>query len=356
MSDSTNFSAKDIVNVLKTKALEGAFFVRSGLYFVESYPLVYLDQWIQHRKFQKPQEGLSEKDLFEEVKQLIQQDVENINSGVYGLSAVRIENPVTHIKNLFRVYKDSILVSKKKKEKKSKVFSEAAKKKISELPSYYQRNFHFQTDGYLSEESAEIYDHQVDILFRGTSDAMRRLILKPMVQSLGSDRRLQILEVGCGTGISTFPLAQTFKKSRIKAVDLSEDYISFCLKEQKNLKNVSFATGAGENLTGVKDESQDAWCSTYMFHELPKDVRIDVLKEAMRVLKPGGFVFIVDSIQFHDRPDLKAIIDIFPKNFHEPFYKNYAQTPLEGLLKGVGFKGIQTNRGFVTKVCWAQKI
>lgn len=352
----SNFLQKSLIDTVKSKALEGAFFARAGLYFIESYPLIYLDQWIQNGKIQKPDGGLSEKELFEEVKNLIQQDVENINSGIYGLSAVRIENPVTHIKNLYRVYRDSVLVSQKKKEKKSKVFSDEAKQKVNSLPEYYRRNFHFQTDGYLSEESAEIYDHQVDILFRGTSDAMRRLILKPMVENLGSERRLQILEVGCGTGISTFPIANTFKKSRVKAVDLSEDYIAFCNREHSHLKSVSFAVAAGENLDSIKSESQDAWCSTYMFHELPKDVRLEVIKEALRVLKPGGFIFIADSIQLHDRPDLKAIIDIFPKNFHEPFYKNYSQTPLEGLLAECGFQNIQSTSGFVTKVCWGQKI
>ncbi len=346
---------KSVLETLKSKALEGAFFARAGLYFAESYPLIYLDQWIQYGKLQKAPEGLSEKELFEEVKNLIQSDVENINSGVYGLSAIRIENPLTHIKNLFRVYKDSILVSQKKKEKKSKVFSTSAQEKVEGLPAYYKRNFHFQTDGYLSQESAEIYDHQVDILFRGTADAMRRLILKPMVECLGSERRLQILEVGCGTGISTFPIANTFKKSRVKALDLSEDYISFCTKEYRNLKTVSFASGQGENLEFLKAESQDAWCSTYMFHELPKEVRIDVIKEAYRVLKPGGFIFIVDSIQHHDRPDFKPIMDIFPKNFHEPFYKNYVQTPLEDLVKDVGFQNVKSKTGFVSKVCWAQK-
>ncbi len=352
----SNFLQKSLIDTVKAKALEGAFFARSGLYVIESYPLLYLDQWIQNGKFKKPDGGLSEKDLFEEVKGLIQQDVENINSGVYGLSAVRIENPLTHIKNLYRVYRDSVLVSKKKKEKKSKVFSEGAKQKIESLPDYYRRNFHFQTDGYLSEESAEIYDHQVDILFRGTSDAMRRLILKPMVENLGSERRLQILEVGCGTGISTFPVANTFKKSRIKAIDLSEDYINYCNKEHQNLKSVSFVTGSGEDLSSTKSESQDAWCSTYMFHELPKDIRVKVISEAMRVLKPGGFIFIADSIQFHDRPDLKEIIDFFPKNFHEPYYKNYALTPLEDLLKDCGFQNVTSKSGFVTKVCWGQKI
>ena len=36
-------------------------------------------------------------------------------------------------------------------------------------PKYYLRNFHHQTDGYLSDFSASIYDLQVEILFNGSA-------------------------------------------------------------------------------------------------------------------------------------------------------------------------------------------
>ena len=39
-------------------------------------------------------------------------------------------------------------------------------------PDYYLQNFHHQTDGYLSDHSASLYDLQVEILFNGTADPM----------------------------------------------------------------------------------------------------------------------------------------------------------------------------------------
>jgi hypothetical protein len=38
------------------------------------------------------------------------------------------------------------------------------------FPEYYLQNFHHQTDGYLSDTSASLYDLQVEILFNGTAD------------------------------------------------------------------------------------------------------------------------------------------------------------------------------------------
>ena len=72
-------------------------------------------------------------------------------------------------------------------------------------PDYYLQNFHHQTDGYLSDHSAELYDLQVDILFNGAADAMRRRILPGLKQGLQrfsdrSESSLRILDVATGTG------------------------------------------------------------------------------------------------------------------------------------------------------------
>ena len=36
------------------------------------------------------------------------------------------------------------------------------------LPDYYRQNFHFQSDGWLSERSTALYDTQVEVLFTGS--------------------------------------------------------------------------------------------------------------------------------------------------------------------------------------------
>ena len=41
-------------------------------------------------------------------------------------------------------------------------------------PSYYQNNFHFQTDGWFSSRSADTYDVATETLFLGRQDAMQR--------------------------------------------------------------------------------------------------------------------------------------------------------------------------------------
>src|SRR5438445_587283 len=72
-------------------------------------------------------------------------------------------------------------------------------------PRYYARNFHYQSEGYLGQTSAALYDLQVELLFGGTADAMRRRILPPVVRfararNASAAHPLRILDVACGTG------------------------------------------------------------------------------------------------------------------------------------------------------------
>jgi hypothetical protein len=50
----------------------------------------------------------------------------------------------------------------------------------AKLPDYFLQNFHYQTDGYLTEHSAKLYDTQVEVLFSGSANAMRRQCLVPL--------------------------------------------------------------------------------------------------------------------------------------------------------------------------------
>jgi SAM-dependent methyltransferase len=50
--------------------------------------------------------------------------------------------------------------------------------------------------------------------------------------------------------------------------------------------------------------------SVYLFHELPEEVRSEVVKEWYRVLKPGGKIFFVDSAQAGEVP-YDRVLEVF---------------------------------------------
>ncbi|RYZ69835.1 MAG: hypothetical protein EOP05_14215 [Proteobacteria bacterium] len=69
----------------------------------------------------------------------------------------------------------------------------------------------------------------------------------------------------------------------------------------------------------------------------------------MRVLKAGGFHGVLDSLQKGDEKDFDVALEMFPKEFHEPFYKNYIENPMEKLIEGEGMPVQNVNIGFFSK-------
>ena len=50
------------------------------------------------------------------------------------------------------------------------------------------------------------------------------------------------------------------------------------------------------------------------------------------MLKPGGTLIFVDSLQTGDEPDYDALLDYFPFAFHEPYYASYLAEDLDRLF------------------------
>ena len=68
-------------------------------------------------------------------------------------------------------------VSKRRDEKAGQELLEKFAPDPERYPAYYLQNFHYQTDGWLSADSARLYDFQVETLFLGSADTMRRQVL-----------------------------------------------------------------------------------------------------------------------------------------------------------------------------------
>lgn len=229
------------------------------------------------------------------------------------------------------------------------------------LPSYYVQNFHHQTNGYLSDESANLYDLQVELLFNGTADPMRRRILAPLKEGLKafSDvpaNQIKILDVACGTGRTLRNIRGMLPKASLYGVDLSAAYLR---KANQLLSQVpgtlpQLAQANGEELPYL-DNYFHAVTSVFLFHELPAQARQNVINEAFRVVKPGGTFIICDSIQMTDSPELAIAMENFPEIFHEPYYRHYTTDDLTKRLTDAGFTEVSEQVHFMSKYLIAKK-
>jgi len=226
-------------------------------------------------------------------------------------------------------------------------------------PTYYARNFHYQTDGYLGHTSAELYDLQVELIFGGTADVMRRRLVPPVVrfaraQGYGTARPMKLLDVACGTGHLLRFLGKALPDARLYGLDLSPQYIARARETLPREMEVSLVCDDAEKMPFV-DGHFDAATNLYLLHEVPRDVRARVLGEMFRVVRPGGLAVVADSLQLHDAPELSRELRAFPERFHEPYYEEYAAQDLTALVAAAGFTVRETTLAFLTKIVVAEK-
>jgi ubiquinone/menaquinone biosynthesis C-methylase UbiE len=293
--------------------------------------------------------------LKSEMLKLLKEDAHNIRLGVYPPSVLAPERPGKHLLRVPKLLLDGISIYRRRLLGKTTEFGKPGKEFLDELPRYYRRNFHFQTDGYLSPRSAELYEHQVELLFGGSADAMRRLVIAELRKKFGSTdgKGLRFLEIGAGTGRSTRFVHLAFPRAKIVATDLSDPYLKEAQKKLAKFNRIDFVQADGTFLP-FQSESFDAVYSVFLYHELPLSAREEILKESKRVLKPGGVFSLVDSLQTGDMEALDQILEDFPKSFHEPFYRDYVAHPMEELVESSGFSKVKSRLGFVSKVVTAE--
>ncbi|MGE3873106.1 MAG: class I SAM-dependent methyltransferase [Parvibaculaceae bacterium] len=291
--------------------------------------------------------------IFEQMGMLFARDLANVGSGHYPMPRDRDGDLRSLIDTSRRFFADLPRAADRKAQGQgAEIYSAELAEKF---PAYFLQNFHFQTGGYLTEESAKLYDMQVEVLFSGTANAMRRQCLVPIANFLRhkDQRRMALLDVACGTGRFLRFVGQAFPRLAVTGSDLSEAYLEEARAHVRPYK-ARFQAAEAEALP-FPDASFDIVTSIYLFHEVPPPVRRDIAREFARVLKPGGLLVFMDSLQPGDMPQVDAMLEAFPTNFHEPYYPSYLREDLKKIFGGAGFERIETEPVFLSKLVTARK-
>lgn len=294
------------------------------------------------------------KALFARRKALHVRDLENVEAGLYPRELL-FDLPVRQFLRSFpRLVADTPRVVRRMR---AGDFRDIPAVDHDRFPAYYRRTFHWQTDGYFSAHSAEVYELGVEMLFAGTADVMRRQVIPPItrfVREHGPASSLRLLDVACGTGRTLHQIARTHPTMRLWGVDLSPAYVRAARKRLEHVSELTLAVENGERLP-FADGTFDIATSVYLFHELPARVRRNVVRELHRVVRPGGLVVIEDSAQLADSAEIASALREFPRDFHEPFYANYLEDDLVPVFRDAGFAVDTVEPHLVAKVLVAQR-
>jgi ubiquinone/menaquinone biosynthesis C-methylase UbiE len=223
-----------------------------------------------------------------------------------------------------------------------------------EYPHYYRRTFHWQTDGWFSERSAELYELEVEAVFLGLGDVMRRMALPPVLEALRARSAPRMLDVGCGTGLFLEHVLRSEPRASVWGLDLSPHYLARARRLLGEGRRVSLALENAERLP-FRDAWLDVASCIFVFHELPPEARRACARELHRVLASGGRLVLCDAAQLSDSPELQPFLDGFPRLYHEPYFKSYARDDLAELLRDVGFEIESSEPAFLSKVVVARR-
>jgi ubiquinone/menaquinone biosynthesis C-methylase UbiE len=287
--------------------------------------------------------------IYADMARLLAQDLANVEAGIYPMPADH-DGSLQTLLNRSRLFFDDLPEVHRRRENSGRreVRNEETRGK---RPSYYLQNFHFQSGGWMTDESARRYDTQVEVLFKGTANATRRQALPPLHEVFtGRDqRRLRILDVACGTGRFLDFCKQAWPRLPALGLDMSEAYIAEAQRHLRRWRWINLIVANGEAMP-VPNESQDAVTSIFMLHELPPKVRRNVFRELARVLKPGGRLVVVDSLQLGDAPDYDGMLQLFPQSYHEPYYAGYLKEDFGAIAAACGLTHTRDVNTFVSKV------
>ena len=132
----------------------------------------------------------------------------------------------------------------------------------------------------------------------------RPLITERMLDAATWTGAEQVLDVGCGPGLSLIAAAKRLTTGRVVGIDKWVVIHG----ERHNSKDITLANARIEGVIDrvdvrdgdaaaipFADATFDVVVSSFVFHHLPRDVQSKALREIARVTKPGGRILITDD-------------------------------------------------------------
>ena len=138
------------------------------------------------------------------------------------------------------------------------------------------------------------YDLMNDVMSLGIHRAWKKNLINMMNPSINQN----LIDVACGTGdVAKLFLKSVNQNSHVTCVDPNKGMITKCKEKLKKYKNLNWVISSAENLP-IESDKFDFYTISFGLRNT-KDIN-KTLKEAYRVLKPGGRFLCLEFSKIHN--------------------------------------------------------
>jgi SAM-dependent methyltransferase len=217
------------------------------------------------------------------------------------------------------------------------------------LPNYTRQvDIHVMPGSFHTELGADdvfagaLYDRGVYIYAYGglgpKNDGLGFSTTEFITRNFPDFRPRRILELGCGIGTATLPLAETYPDAEIVGIDIAAPMLRYGHARAEALGvKIDFAQQNAEH-TDFPDESFDLVVSNLLLHEIPQKSSKQILAECFRLLRSGGVTVHNDMVGWPTDPFQVFMAEWNVLNNNEPFERGSGTLPWVEICVAAGFR------------------
>ena len=201
-------------------------------------------------------------------------------------------------------------------------------------PANYRASFHGYDAGHLCWEAA----FEFEVASRAVHSS-----LYPEAGAHSDRAPATILDLHCTVGLGCFALRRAFPAAAVSGLDFSPHYLAVA-------RHLEAGRGGGiaawhhalPEATGLPSGSFDLVSAFLLLHEMPQDTTRRILREARRLVRPGGSLAVMDmdptcsAYQTMPAPILTLLKST------EPYLDQYFSLDLDQELRAAGFDAVSS--------------
>jgi demethylmenaquinone methyltransferase/2-methoxy-6-polyprenyl-1,4-benzoquinol methylase len=175
-----------------------------------------------------------------------------------------------------------------------------------------------------------------DAVINAASFGLYGGFIKKAIKSMDIKPEDHILDLGCGTGRNAALMAKYLsEKGKITGIDLSEVMEKQFNRKFQNDPRISFVRQRAD-IPFDLGEQFDKILISFVIHGFPHEVRLKVLENVTKHLKPGGEFFILDFAEFN-MAEMPAFDRFIFKTIECKYAFDYVERDWKQILSGFGF-------------------